>query len=63
MACFSARMRLLITVTLNPNQFRSHVEPIAALPEVESVTLVADAPGPDMDKLRTVVPPAWLMPG
>jgi glycosyltransferase involved in cell wall biosynthesis len=53
-------MHLLVTVTLNPNQFRSHVEPIAALPEVEELTLVADAPGPDMDKLRTVVPPVWL---
>ena len=54
-------MHLLVTVTLNPNQFRAHVEPITALPEVSSVTLVADEPGPAMPKLRTVVPPRWLM--
>ena len=54
-------MRILVTVTLNPNQFRSHVEPITALPEVTSVTLVADAPGVSIPKLRTVVPPRWLM--
>ena len=57
----SKPVRLLVTVTLNPNQFRAHVEPITALPEVESVTLVADAPGPAMAKLRTVVPPRWLV--
>jgi glycosyltransferase involved in cell wall biosynthesis len=28
---------------------------------VEQVTLIADAPGPAMPKLRTVVPPAWLV--
>lgn len=54
-------MRLLVTVTLNPNQFRSHVEPITALPEVESVTLVSDAPGPPMPKLRTIVPPRRMV--
>jgi glycosyltransferase involved in cell wall biosynthesis len=54
-------MRLLVTVTLNPNQFRAHVAPITALPEVESVTLVADTPLPAMPKLRTVVPPRWLV--
>jgi glycosyltransferase involved in cell wall biosynthesis len=54
-------MRLLVTVTLNPNQFRAHVEPITALPEVESVTLVADVPGPDLPKVRTVVPPRSLV--
>ena len=54
-------MRLLITVTLNPNQLRAHLEPITDLPEVEHVTLVADEPQPPMAKLRTVVPPRWLM--
>lgn len=53
-------MKLLVTVTLNPNQFRAHVEPIVALGEVESVTLVADVPGPPMPKVRSVVPPKWL---
>lgn len=53
-------MRLLVTVTLNPNQLRAHLEPITDLPEVESVTLVADEPQSPMPKLRTVVPPAWL---
>ena len=54
-------MRILVTVTLNPNQFRAHVGPIAALPEVTSVTLVADTPGPRIPKLRIVVPPRWLV--
>ena len=49
-------MRLLVTVTFNPNQLRAHLEPILRLPEVASVTLVADAPGPSLPKLRTVVP-------
>jgi glycosyltransferase involved in cell wall biosynthesis len=53
-------MRLLVTVTLNPNQFRAHLEPITALEEVETVTLVADEPGPSMPKVRTIVPPRWL---
>lgn len=54
-------MRLLITVTLNHNQLRSHLAPILALDEVSRATLVADAPGPQITKLRTVVPPRWLM--
>ncbi len=54
-------MRLLVTVTLNPNQLRAHLEPITDLEEVRSVTLVADAPSPPMPKLRTVVPPPWLV--
>ena len=54
-------MRLLVTVTLNPNQLRAHLEPITDLPEVESVTLVADEAQPPMAKLRTVVPPRWLV--
>jgi glycosyltransferase involved in cell wall biosynthesis len=45
-----------VTVTFNPNQLRAHLEPILLLPEVESVTLVADAPAPPLPKLRTVVP-------
>jgi glycosyltransferase involved in cell wall biosynthesis len=49
-------LRLLVTVTFNSNQLRAHLEPILALPEVASVTLVADAPGPSLPKLRTVVP-------
>jgi glycosyltransferase involved in cell wall biosynthesis len=49
-------LRLLVTVTFNPNQLRAHLEPILALPEVASVTLVADSPGPALPKLRTVVP-------
>jgi glycosyltransferase involved in cell wall biosynthesis len=54
-------MRLLVTVTLNPNQLRAHLEPITDLPEVEGVTLVADEGQPPMAKLRVVVPPAWLV--
>jgi glycosyltransferase involved in cell wall biosynthesis len=53
-------MRLLLTVTLNPNQLRAHVEPIADLEAVESIILVADVAAPPMPKLVSVVPPAWL---
>ena len=55
-----ARQRLLVTVTLNPNQLRAHIAPIADLDEIEHITLVADVPAPPLDKLRTVVPPAPL---
>jgi len=54
-------MRLLVTVTLNPNQLRSHLEPLADLDEVESIVLVADRRGLELPKLRTVVPPQLLM--
>lgn len=54
-------VRLLVTVTLNPNQLRAHLEPIVALPEVSQVTLVADEPAPAIPKLTTFVPPPWLV--
>lgn len=57
----SASLRLLVTVTLNPNQIRAHLEPILALPEVAGVTLVTDKPAPEMAKLTTIVPPHLLM--
>jgi glycosyltransferase involved in cell wall biosynthesis len=57
----ASTVRILVTVTLNPNQLRSHLEPILELDEVESATLVADEPGPAIPKLRTVVPPPWLV--
>ena len=53
-------MRLLVTVTFNPNQLRSHLEPIAAIPEVEEIILVTDRPPPRLPKLRAVVPPRFL---
>ena len=54
-------MRLLVTVTLNPSQLRSHVQPIADLPEIERVVLIADAEGAAVDKLETSVPPRALV--
>jgi glycosyltransferase involved in cell wall biosynthesis len=57
----TAGLRLLVTVTLNPNQIRAHLEPILALPEVAGVTLVADKLAPEMPKLTTIVPPRFLM--
>jgi glycosyltransferase involved in cell wall biosynthesis len=54
-------LHLLVTVTFNPNQLRAHLEPMMDLDEVGGVTLVADAPGPALPKLRTVVPPPWLV--
>jgi L-malate glycosyltransferase len=53
-------MRLLVTVTFNPNQLRSHLEPIAAIPEVEEIILVTDRRPPPMPKLRVVVPRRFL---
>ena len=54
-------MRLLVTVTFNPNQLRAHIEPILDIPEVAEVVLVTDAAPPQMPKLRAVVPPAPLV--
>ena len=54
-------MRLLVTVTLNPNQLRSHLEPLADLDEVDSIVLVADKSDLELPKLRTVVPPRPLV--
>lgn len=54
-------LRLLVTVTFNPNQLRAHLEPILDLPEVEAVTLVADVPAPPLPKLTTVVPSPRLV--
>jgi glycosyltransferase involved in cell wall biosynthesis len=54
-------MRLLVTVTLNPNQLRSHLEPLADLDEVDSIVLVADKCDLVLPKLRTVVPPRPLV--
>jgi glycosyltransferase involved in cell wall biosynthesis len=53
-------VRLLVTVTFNPNQLRSHLEPIAAIPEVEEIILVTDRRPPPIPKLRAVVPPPLL---
>lgn len=54
-------LRLLVTVTLNENQLRSHFEPIVALSEVKSVTLVADVEPPPIPKVTGVVPPRRLV--
>lgn len=53
-------LRLLLTVTFNDNQLRSHLLPLLELPEVRGVTLVADRPAPPLPKLRVVIPPSWL---
>ena len=53
-------LRFLVTVTFTRNQVRSHLLPLLALPEVGSVTLVADVEPPPLPKLRAVVPPRWL---
>jgi glycosyltransferase involved in cell wall biosynthesis len=53
-------LHLLVTVTFNDNQLRSHLLPLLALSEVRTVTLVADRPPPPFEKLRVVVPPRWL---
>lgn len=51
-------LRILTTVTFNPNQLRAHVLPLIALDEVESITLVADVMPPSLPKLHAVVPTA-----
>jgi glycosyltransferase involved in cell wall biosynthesis len=53
-------LRVLATVTFNPNQLRAHLEPLLLLPEVEEVILVADEHAPPLPKLRSVVPPKVL---
>ncbi len=52
--------RLLVTVTLNPNQFEAHVGPIADLDGVKAITLIADRAAPLMPKVRSAVPPRLL---
>ena len=50
------QLRLLVTVSFNPNQLRSHLLPLIGLPEVASITLVSDAEPPMLDKVTSVVP-------
>jgi glycosyltransferase involved in cell wall biosynthesis len=52
-------VKLLVTVTLSPNQVRSHLLPILTIPEVEEVVLVADTPPPPLPKLSAVIPSAF----
>jgi glycosyltransferase involved in cell wall biosynthesis len=54
-------LRLLVTVTFNPNQLRAHLEPILALEEVEEVALVADREPPALPKVRTILPDPRLV--
>jgi glycosyltransferase involved in cell wall biosynthesis len=54
-------LRLLVTVTFNDNQLRSHLLPLLALEEVEEIVLVADKPAPPLPRVRTVVPPSPLV--
>jgi len=53
-------MRILVTVTFNPNQLRAHLETIDDVPEVEAIVLVTDRRPPAIPKLRAVVPPVIL---
>ena len=56
-----SQLRILMTVTFNDNQLRSHLLPLLSLREVQSVTLVCDRPPPPppLPKLRVAVPPGW----
>jgi glycosyltransferase involved in cell wall biosynthesis len=49
-------LRLLVTVTFNPNQLRSHLLPLVGMDEVESIVLVSDVEPPPLPKVRAVVP-------
>lgn len=51
-------VRILVTVTFNPNQLRAHLAPLIAIPEVREIVLVADEQPPSLPKLRAVVPSA-----
>jgi len=56
------RVRLLINVSFShETQARAHFEPLLALDAIEEALLVADRPGPALEKLTTVVPPKLLM--
>lgn len=54
-------MHVIATVTVNRNQLRAHLEPIADLPDVESIVLVADRAIEPLPGVTTVVPPRWLV--
>jgi glycosyltransferase involved in cell wall biosynthesis len=49
-------MKLLVTMKLSDRSLWNHIFPITCLENVESITLVRDAPGPDIDKIRYVTP-------
>ncbi|MCB1060748.1 MAG: glycosyltransferase [Calditrichaeota bacterium] len=50
----------LITTTLNNNLLKAKLPPLlAAFPDLE-ITFVSDRTGPPMDRVKWVVPPAWL---
>jgi L-malate glycosyltransferase len=53
-------LRILVTVTFNDNQLRSHLMPLLELREVENVILVSDREAAPLPKVRVVVPPRWL---
>ena len=55
------RLRILATVTFDANKLQSHLLPLVDLPEVESITLVADRAAAPLPKVRQVVPPRWLV--
>lgn len=52
----SSGLRLLVTVTFNPNQLKTHLLPLIALEEVESIMLVADVEPPPLPKVTSIVP-------
>jgi glycosyltransferase involved in cell wall biosynthesis len=49
-------MKLLVTMKLSNGSLWNHIFPITGLKNVESITLVRDTPGPDMEKVRFVTP-------
>ena len=49
-------MKLLVTMKLSNGSLWNHIFPITGLKNVESITLVRDTPGPDMEKIRFVTP-------
>ena len=54
-------MKVLVTVTFKPNQLRSHLLPILALPELDEVVLLADEPVDGLAKVRNVQPSSSLV--
>ena len=53
-------LRILVTVTFNTNQLRSHLLPLLAIDGVAEVVLVADAAPAPMLGVRVVIPPQFL---
>lgn len=52
--------RALVVCRLLPGAVKLRLQPLATLPEVESLTVVRATPGPPMPKVEYLCPPRWV---